>query len=100
MGSAYPNWVFCAYVLFLLAHSAAAPGAYPEVRHLTSPMRKKAREVGLGDYVNLWAGQAYPLTRAVPAADLVADLWEQAGAALTRASGLLAKNPAPDGSAG
>jgi hypothetical protein len=40
------------------------------------------------------------VTRAVPTADLVADLWEQAEAAFTRASGLLAKNPAPDGSAG
>ena len=74
---------------FLLAHSESAPAAYPEVHHLTSPMRKAAREAGLADYVNLWAGQAYPLTSAVPAADLVRGLWGQAQAALTRvASGL------------
>jgi nitronate monooxygenase len=47
-------------------------------------MRKAARQAGLADYVNLWAGQAYPLTTAVPAADLVRDLWEQAQAALDR----------------
>ncbi len=91
---------FCLGAVFLLARSAVAPGACPGGHHQTRPMRKKAREAGLGDYVNLWVGQAYPLTRAVPAADLVAGLWEQAEAALTRASGLLAKNPAPDGGAG
>jgi len=70
---------------FLRAHSESAPAAYPEVHHLTSPMRKQARQAGLADYVNLWAGQAYPLTAAVPAADLVRDLWQQAQAALGRA---------------
>jgi nitronate monooxygenase len=63
---------------FLRAHSPSAPAAYPEVHHLTSPMRAAARQAGLADYVNLWAGQAYPLTSAAPAADLVRDLWEQA----------------------
>ncbi len=67
---------------FLRAHSASAPAAYPEVHYLTSPMRKAARQAGLADYVNLWAGQAYPLATAVPAADLTHDLWEQARAAL------------------
>lgn len=67
---------------FLRAHSESAPAAYPEVHHLTSPMRKAARQAGLADYVNLWAGQAYPLTVTVPAADLVRDLWEQAQTAL------------------
>ena len=47
-------------------------------------MRKAARQAGLADYVNLWAGQAYPLTATVPAADLVRDLWDQAQAALNQ----------------
>ena len=47
-------------------------------------MRKAARQGGLADYVNLWAGQAYPLTATAPAADLVRDLWEQAQATLGR----------------
>jgi nitronate monooxygenase len=69
---------------FLRAHSGSAPAAYPEVHHLTSPMRKAARQAGLADYVNLWAGQAYPLTSTAPAADLVRDLWEQAQETLGR----------------
>jgi nitronate monooxygenase len=72
---------------FLLAHSESAPAAYPEVHHLTAPMRKAARQAGLADYVNLWAGQAYPLTAAVPAGDLVRDLWAQAQTALGRVAG-------------
>jgi nitronate monooxygenase len=70
---------------FLRAHTAAAPPAYPEVHHLTSPMRKAARQAGQAEYLNLWAGQAYPLTAAVAAADLVRDLWEQAREALAQA---------------
>jgi nitronate monooxygenase len=69
---------------FLRAHSGSAPAAYPEVHHLTSPMRKAARQAGQADYVNLWAGQAYLLTGTVPAADLVRDLWDQAQAALSQ----------------
>ncbi|MGD0698305.1 MAG: nitronate monooxygenase [Trebonia sp.] len=72
---------------FLRAHSGSAPAAYPEVHHLTSPMRKAARQAGLADYVNLWAGQAYPLTATAPAADLVRDLWDEALAALSEAAG-------------
>jgi len=71
---------------FLRAHSESAPAAYPEVHHLTSPMRKAARQAGLAGYVNLWAGQAYPLTAAAPAADLVRDLWDQTQAALNQAA--------------
>ena len=71
---------------FLRAHSESAPAAYPEVHHLTSPMRKAAREAGLADYVNLWAGQAYPLTATAPAAEIVRDLWTEARAALNQAA--------------
>ena len=49
-------------------------------------MRTQARRAGLPDYVNLWAGQAYPLTMTVPAGDLVRDLWAEAGAVLARVS--------------
>jgi nitronate monooxygenase len=76
---------------FLRAHSESAPAAYPEVHHLTSPMRKAARQAGLADYVNLWAGQAYPLTSAAPAADLVRDLWEQAQTAVSQAASHLTR---------
>ena len=51
-----------------------APHAYPEIHHLTAPLRAAAREHGDPDAVNLWAGQAYRLARELPAADLVREL--------------------------
>jgi nitronate monooxygenase len=71
---------------FLERHDAEAPAAYPEVHHLTAPLRSAARAAGRDDLVNLWAGQAYALTRSVPAGQLVRDLGAQAGAALARAA--------------
>jgi nitronate monooxygenase len=56
---------------FLAEHSAAAPSAYPEIHYLTAPLRAQARSTGDGDAVNLWAGQAYRLAEAAPAAELV-----------------------------
>lgn len=50
---------------------------YPIQNLLTLPMRRTASERGLADYLNLWAGQAAPLTKARGAKDyfdaLVAD---------------------------
>lgn len=71
---------------FLDAHSAGAPSAYPQVHHLTAPMRAAARAAADPQSLHLWAGQAYPLAREVPAAELVADLDAQARAALRRAA--------------
>ena len=59
---------------FLREHSLTAPSAYPEVHHLTAPLRAAARKRGDADAFNLWAGQAYPLARALPAAELVVAL--------------------------
>jgi nitronate monooxygenase len=58
---------------FLREHTAA-PRAYPEVHHLTAPLRAAARAAGDPELVNLWAGQAYPLLRSMPARALVAVL--------------------------
>lgn len=71
---------------FLREHSADAPSAYPQVHHLTAPIRAAARERGDADGFHLWAGQAYHLTRTVPAAQLVEQLTKQARAALTVAA--------------
>ena len=57
---------------FMLEHDAAAPRGYPYVHHVTSPIRAAARAVGDGGGINLWAGQAYELAEALPAAILVA----------------------------
>jgi nitronate monooxygenase len=63
---------------FMREHGEAAPSAYPDVHHLTAPLRAAARERGDADGFNLWAGQAYGLARAEPAGDLVRRLAEEA----------------------
>jgi nitronate monooxygenase len=63
---------------FIREHEQAAPLAYPEVHHLTAPLRAAAREAGDPDGLHLWAGQAYGLTRELPAAQLVRELAGQA----------------------
>jgi nitronate monooxygenase len=56
---------------FLLEHDGLAPAAYPEVHHLTAPLRARARALGDADGINLWAGQAYGLAVEAPAAEIV-----------------------------
>jgi nitronate monooxygenase len=63
---------------FIREHEHAAPLAYPEVHHLTAPLRAAARAAGDPDGLHLWAGQAYRLTRELPAAQLVRELAGQA----------------------
>ncbi len=74
---------------FLADHSAGAPAAYPEVHHLTAPLRAAARERGDGDGFNLWAGQAHALARAEPAGRIVATLAADARAAAQAAAARL-----------
>jgi len=70
---------------FLDRHGAAAPVAYPEVHHLTAPLRQAGRAAGDPELVNLWAGQTYELGRQLPAGQLVRALGEEARAALQQA---------------
>ena len=71
---------------FMREHERAAPRAYPEVNYLTSQLRAAARKAGDPDGFNLWAGQAYPLARDVPAGELVRAIAEEARRALEDAS--------------
>jgi nitronate monooxygenase len=71
---------------FLAEHEAEAPAAYPEVHHVTAPLRAAARARGDADMVNLWAGQAHPLAAAVPAGELVRRLSAEARDALAAAT--------------
>jgi nitronate monooxygenase len=73
---------------FMIEHPDA-PAAYPEVHHLTTPLRQAARAAGNPDMVNLWAGQAFPLTTGLPAAELVRQLADQARQAATALNRLL-----------
>jgi nitronate monooxygenase len=70
---------------FMAEHSAAAPSAYPEIHYVTAPLRAAARERGDAEAINLWAGQAHPLAREVPAGELVRRLGADARAALAAA---------------
>ncbi|MFG3548267.1 nitronate monooxygenase [Streptomyces sp. NPDC047725] len=72
---------------FLREHGPYAPAAYPEVHHLTAPLRKAAAKAGDAQGVALWAGQGHRMARELPAGELVEVLVAElasAQAALTR----------------
>jgi nitronate monooxygenase len=56
---------------FLEEHSSSAPIAYPEIHHVTAPLRAAARRRRDAGAFNLWAGQAHELARALPAGEIV-----------------------------
>jgi nitronate monooxygenase len=57
---------------FMREHGPYAPVAYPEVHHLTSPLRKAAAKAGDAQGMALWAGQGHRMARELPAGELVA----------------------------
>lgn len=75
-------------------HSAAAPIAYPEINHVTSPLRAHARKAGDEGAINLWAGEAHELAEERPAAEVVARLASEARAALAAAHERISAAPA------
>ncbi len=74
---------------FMTAHTPAAPAAYPEIHYLTAPMRQAARRSGNESVINLWAGEAHELARALPAGQLVRELLEEARQAARDIAGRL-----------
>jgi nitronate monooxygenase len=56
---------------FMTEHDAGAVSAYPEIHHVTQPLRRQARANGDASAINLWAGEAYTLARELPAGELV-----------------------------
>src|SRR3954470_18259727 len=75
-------------------HSAAAPIAYPEIHHVTTPLRAAARTAGDESVINLWAGQAHELATEEPAAEVVARLAREAREAIAGAQERLRAAPA------
>lgn len=71
---------------FMREHDAQAPSAYPQVHHLTAPLRAAAREAGDPDAINLWAGQAYSLAQELPAGVLMANWRAELSAAHANAA--------------
>ena len=72
-----------------MAEHEGAPIAYPEIHYATAPLRQAGREAGDADRVNLWAGEAHELARAIPAGDLVRELAADASAATAAAANRL-----------
>lgn len=77
---------------FSAAYGDLAPAAYPEIHHLTAPLRQAARAAGDAESVNLWAGQAYSLALELPAAEVVNRLVADAGRAVAWTSRALGTN--------
>ncbi|WP_424636743.1 NAD(P)H-dependent flavin oxidoreductase [Embleya sp. AB8] len=66
---------------FVARHEAEAPGVYPYVHHLVSPIRKAAAARGEADGLALWAGQGWRLAREEPAAEVIHRLVDEMAAA-------------------
>lgn len=56
---------------FMREHGPYAPASYPQVHHLTAPLRKAAAAAGDAQGMALWAGQGHRLARELPAGELV-----------------------------
>ena len=56
---------------FAIDHDGQAPRAYPEVHHLTRPLRAAATSAGDPSVPNLWAGTGWRRLTAEPAATIV-----------------------------
>jgi nitronate monooxygenase len=59
---------------FVRRHSEAAPAAYPEVHHVTVPLRRASAAADRPDHLALWAGTGWRAARPVPSATVVAGL--------------------------
>ncbi|MFJ4977046.1 nitronate monooxygenase [Streptomyces coeruleorubidus] len=72
---------------FVREHGPYAPAAYPEIHHLTAPLRKAAAKAGDAQGMALWAGQGHWMARELPAGQLVEVLAGELAAARTALSG-------------
>ncbi|WP_327291181.1 nitronate monooxygenase [Streptomyces sp. NBC_01198] len=66
---------------FVREHGPYAPPGYPQIHHLTSPLRKAAAAAGDPQAMSLWAGQGHRLAREVSAGHLMELLVEELHAA-------------------
>ncbi len=62
--------------------------AFPAQNSVTGKLRQASAKAGKPDFVAMWAGQAAPLARALPAADLIAKLEAETLEAIRNLKGL------------
>ena len=63
--------------------------AFPAQNSVTGKMRQAAAKAGKPDFIAMWAGQAAPLSRALPAAELVAKLETEAVESIQKLKGMI-----------
>lgn len=63
--------------------------AFPAQNSVTGKLRQASAKAGKADFIALWAGQAAPLSRALPAAALIKHLESELHAALNELKGML-----------
>jgi len=71
---------------FIAEHDADAPAAYPQLHHMTRPIRAAASAADDPEAMSLWAGQTYSLATDAPAVDVVRRLRDEAVAAIGAAA--------------
>jgi len=72
-----------------MARKNAPQLAFPAQNAVTGRLRQASAKAGKPDFVALWAGQAVPLSRSLPAAELVAKLNTEAIESIQKLKGLL-----------
>jgi nitronate monooxygenase len=70
------------FVKAAAAPDAPAPAPYPVQRGLTQPMKDAGAQAADHHRMQLWAGQAAAMSKAIPAGRLVGEIWGQAQALL------------------
>lgn len=70
------------FVMAAAAPGAPTPAPYPVQRGLTAKMKEAGAAANDMHRMQLWAGQSAAMARAIPAGDLVREIWEQAQALL------------------
>jgi nitronate monooxygenase len=74
---------------FMKEMESAPQLVFPAQNSLTGKLRQASAKAGKPDFVAMWAGQAAPLARALPAAELIARLETETIQAIRNLKGLL-----------
>ncbi len=72
-----------------MAEKDAPQLAFPAQNAVTGKLRQASAKAGKPDFIALWAGQAAPLSRALPAAELVARLEAETVESIQKLKGIL-----------